>query len=192
MTLTLASGSPRRRLLLGQLGYALRVAPADIDETPRPGEGPVDFALRMAREKAAAGAHPGLVLAADTVVHLDGHILGKPADAAEARAMLRMLSGRAHEVTTGVCVQDGDRRWVDAVTTEVTFRPLSEAEVSGYVATGEPFDKAGGYGIQGIGGFLVSHIRGSYTNVVGLPLAEVLDALADFGLPGPFASPEPP
>lgn len=194
MTLVLASASPRRRAMLEPLGYRLRVAPAEIDETPRPGEEPVAFALRMATEKAeAAPADPeAVVLAADTVVHLDGQIFGKPRDSQDAERMLTALSGREHAVTTAFCLRCGPARRARAVTTRVRFRALSPAEIRGYVATGEVFDKAGAYGIQGIGGFLVEGIVGSYSNVVGLPLAELLDELALLGFAAPFTPETPP
>ena len=184
MTLTLASASPRRRMMLEPLGYTLDVRPADIDETPLPGEVPEVYALRVAQEKVASAPSPAL--AADTVVHLDGEIFGKPADAAHAARMLRALSGREHLVTSAFALRVGDALITRAVTTKVRFRALSDAEISGYVATGEPMDKAGAYGIQGVGGFLVATIDGSYSNVVGLPLAELLDELTRLGLPAPF------
>lgn len=190
MTLTLASASPRRRLLLEQLGYAVDVRPADLDETPREGEDAVNYALRLACEKARGAPEPAL--AADTVVHLEGRLYGKPRDAEEAVAMLRALSGRVHLVTTATCLRAGGVQRLRAVTTRVRFRTLSEGELRGYVATGEPMDKAGAYGIQGVGGFLVESIDGSYSNVVGLPLAEVLEDLTAAGLPLPFASERTP
>ncbi|MED5369436.1 MAG: Maf family protein [Myxococcota bacterium] len=185
--LTLASGSPRRRLLLEQLGYRLRILPADIDETPRAGEDPLAYAERMAHEKALTA--DGLVVAADTVVHRDGAIFHKPEGVEDAVQILLGLSGGVHQVSTGSCVRWGDQQRLRVTTTRVRFRSLTEQEVRGYVATGEPMDKAGAYGIQGIGGFLVSSIEGSYSNVVGLPLAEVLSDLASLGAPAPF-SPE--
>ena len=181
--ITLASGSPRRRELLERVGYTLRVAPADIDETPLPGEDPVDYARRLAREKAGPGerADEGVVVAADTVVHRGGDIFHKPTDAADAVRILTALSDSEHFVTTGVCVRRGDEARVRAVTTTVRFAPLSPALIQSYVATGEPMDKAGAYGIQGIGAVLVRSISGSYTNVVGLPLAEVVEDLIALG-----------
>ncbi|MCK6525162.1 Maf family protein [Myxococcota bacterium] len=185
MTLTLASASPRRRQMLESLGYVLSVRPSDIDETPRPGEEPAAYAQRLAREKVAGAPSPAV--AADTVVHLDGKIFGKPVDAEDAARMLGALSGREHLVTSAFALRVGDAVTTRAVTTLVRFRALSEAEIRGYVATGEPMDKAGAYGIQGVGGFLVKSIDGSYSNVVGLPLAELLDELARHGLPAPFS-----
>lgn len=189
MMLVLASASPRRRAMLTPLGYPMRVAPAEIDETPWPHEAPVDFALRMAVEKAmAVPVQAGeTVLAADTVVHLAGTIFGKPRDNEDAERMLSVLSDREHEVTTAFCLLHSGLRRARAVSTRVRFRALSAGEVAGYVATGEPLDKAGAYGIQGVGGMLVLSIQGSYSNVVGLPLAELFEELAALGWPPPFS-----
>lgn len=185
--IVLASGSPRRRRLLEELGYALDVRPPGIDEALRPGEGPVEYARRLAQEKALACAEgERIVVAADTVVHGGGRVFDKPVDAPDAVRILLALSGQVHTVTTGTCVRRGSDLRVRATSTRVRFRHLSEGEVRGYVATGEPLDKAGAYGIQGVGGFLVAAIEGSYSNVVGLPLAEVLDDLAALGAPAPF------
>ncbi len=179
----LASASPRRRALLASAGLRPEVRPADVDETPRAAEAPVAYALRVALDKAAAvhvdGGPP--VLAADTVVALDGACLGKGSDPDEARRMLRALSGRSHAVHTAVVVR-AEVVHCDVVTTEVRFRRLGEAEIERYVATGEPRDKAGAYGIQGEGGALVASVRGSYSNVVGLPLEETLRLLALVGV----------
>lgn len=178
--LILASGSPRRRDFLAELGIAFEVRVTDIDETPLSGEQPVDFVARLAREKAQAVDLPGAwVLAADTVVAVDGEILGKPGDAEEASAMLMRLSGRWHEVWTGfsLCRQATGELYTQTVRTRVRFLELTPELCRAYVRTGEPLDKAGAYGIQGKGCFLVSEISGSYTNVVGLPMAEVLEAL---------------
>jgi septum formation protein len=165
----------------------LTVRPADVDERPLPGEAAEAMAVRLARAKAAAISTqldgPSIVVAADTLVVRDGVILGKPTDAADAAEMLRSLSGRSHQVVTGFAVSGTRPTLARAVTTTVTFRPLSEAVIADYVATGEPLDKAGAYGIQGIGAMLVVAIEGSYTNVVGLPLVEVLDAIAEQGGP---------
>lgn len=184
--ITLASGSPRRRVLLEQLGYALAIRPTHIDETPAPGELPLDYALRMARDKALACPATGLVIAADTVVHDALAIFHKPTDPDDAERILAALSGRSHTVTTGTCVRRGAETRARTTSTRVWFRELSAREIRGYVATGEPLDKAGAYGIQGIGGFLVARIEGSYSNVVGLPLAEILSDVAALGGPGPF------
>ena len=182
MTFTLASASPRRRHLLAQVGLEPEVAPSHVDETPRPDEAPRAYALRVATDKARACARAGLVLAADTVVDLDDQIMGKADSEAEARAMLARLSGRTHRVHTAVVLRDaaGEVQG-EVVSTEVRFRALLEAEIARYVATGEPMDKAGAYGIQGAGGALVAWLSGSYTNVVGLPLEETLALLARGG-----------
>jgi septum formation protein len=187
--LVLASGSPRRRAFLEQLGLAFTVTPAELDERVLPGELPAAYVERLAREKAqaVAGRHPGArVLAADTTVVLEDEILGKPADAAEALSMLRGLCGRTHRVLTGVALA-GEALRARVVETRVVFREASEAELSWYVATGEPLDKAGAYGLQGIGGFLVRRIEGSHSNVIGLPLAETLELLAAEGIALPWS-----
>lgn len=159
----------------------------DVDETARPGEAAHALVARLARTKAAAGAAAGdgrdeIVLAADTVVVLDGRSLGKPKDRADATATLRALSGRTHEVVTGVAVVRGAVSAVTRVTTRVTFRPLTEGEIAWYVSTGEADDKAGAYGLQGAGAVLVDRIEGSDTNVIGLPLAETVALLREVGL----------
>ncbi|MFE8597021.1 Maf family protein [Archangium violaceum] len=194
--LVLASASPRRRELLGQLGLAFDVSAADIDETPHQGEAATAYVLRLAREKArtVATRTPGAwVLAADTTVVLGDELLGKPHDAAEVRDMMRRLSGRTHEVQTGVALAGpgGEHPCEHAmvVRTRVTFRPLSEGEIAWYASTGESLDKAGGYAIQGKGGFLVAGIEGSPTNVIGLPLGETLELLARAGVPLPWSKP---
>jgi septum formation protein len=178
--ITLASGSPRRKALLEPL-YRLVVAPVGIDESPRSGEPAVEYALRMAREKCVGEG--AFVLSADTVVHAGSELFNKPRDPAHAVQMLLALSGRTHRVTTAFALNGQ----AEAVTSTVRFRELTEGEVRGYVATGEPLDKAGAYGIQGIGGFLVASIEGSYSNIVGLPLAEVIAALNRAGAPRPFS-----
>lgn len=183
--LYLASTSPRRRELLAQIGLAFHVLKVDIDESTRPGEAPTDYVGRLAREKAAAGlaqAGEGVVIAADTSVVLDDAILGKPASLDEALAMWARLSGREHRVLTGVAVASRERVEAQVVATRVRFRPLREAELRAYWASGEPCDKAGGYGIQGLGAVFVTGIDGSYSNVVGLPLAEAAALLEGFGL----------
>lgn len=184
--LVLASASPRRRELLAGLGVRFTVRPADIDETPA-GDEPVDhFVARMAREKAAVVAEritAAAVLAADTIVVCDGRPLGKPRDRVEGLAMLARLSGRWHSVLSAVCLAvDGVRREV-LTKTDVRFRILASGEAEGYWATGEPLDKAGAYAIQGIGGCMVKELRGSYSGVVGLPLAETLGLLRGAGIP---------
>lgn len=180
-SLVLASASPRRRALLEQLGIPLRVDPPHLDERVLPGEAPGAYVLRLAREKARAvhARHPGAtVLAADTSVVLDGVVLGKPATTDEALDMLRALSGHTHDVMTAVAVADAGE---ELVTAAVTFTAASEAALRWYVSTGEPMDKAGGYAVQGIGGFLVERIDGSHSAVVGLPLVETLALLRRAG-----------
>jgi nucleoside triphosphate pyrophosphatase len=174
--LVLASGSPRRRELLAQLGLTFRVVTPDVDETPLPGERPLALVRRLAVAKAAA-VDGDPVLAADTTVEVDGEILGKPLDVDDARRMLRRLSGRAHKVHTGVAVRAGAEVAVEVVTTIVTFVALQPAVIEWYVGTGEPLDKAGAYAIQGHGGIFVEHLRGSTSNVVGLPLTTVAGLL---------------
>ena len=188
MTLTLASRSPRRRELLSQLGLALAVAPADTDETPRGGEDAAAYVLRVAREKAAAVTGE-TVLAADTAVVLDAEILGKPRDGEDARRMLRALSGRAHRVLTGVCGRRGGREESLVAASEVLMVPLDAARIDWYLATGEPLDKAGAYAVQGAGGAFVAEVRGSISNVVGLPLVETLALLARLGFSLPWGRP---
>ncbi len=173
--LVLASGSPRRSDLLAKLGVSFEVRSADIDETPIAGESPDALLRRLAEQKAravwAALDVPCVVLGADTIVVLDGEILGKPTDASEARQMLRSLSGRSHEASTGVAVVDVDGvAAVEVSTTVVTMHPISESDIDWYLATGEPFDKAGSYALQGHGGVFVEKIDGNMASVIGLPL----------------------
>ena len=183
MRLILASGSPRRRALLEAAGFDFEVEESGVEEALRAGEPAEAFAQRVAREKAlrVAASRPteSLILGADTVVVLDGEILGKPADAAQARRMLRRLSGRTHQVHTAVCLVSAPQSVVAETleTTLVTFRDLDEREIRDYIASGEPFDKAGGYGIQGEASKFVSGLEGSYSNVVGLPLERVAEML---------------
>jgi septum formation protein len=192
--LILASGSPRRREMLARLGIAHRAVATEIDETRRPGEPPDAYAARLAREKAAAcPAQAGdVILAADTIVVVDDAVLGKPADPTEARAMIERLAGRTHRVMTAYCVEPAGPTAV--VTTEVDVDALSACEIAAYVAGGEWRGKAGGYAIQGAFAYAVRAVRGSYTNVVGLPLAEVVrdlvaaGALPDFP-PGAIGAP---
>lgn len=186
--LVLASASPRRRELLAQAGFQFTVAPASIPEDLRPGENPVAYVTRLAREKAQAvfarlGAEQqrqGVVLGADTtVVAPSGEILGKPADAADAARMLRLLAGATHEVITGIAVVSRGRVETAAEVTHVTMLTVSDEEIAAYVSTGEPMDKAGGYAIQGYAARWIPRIQGCYFNVVGLPLALVCGMLSD-------------
>lgn len=183
--LILASASPRRQELLRAVGIPFTVEPADIDESPIVGESPRACAERLAREKADAihRVRPSdLVLGADTVVAFDGQILGKPQDAQDAARMLRALSGRTHEVITGVCVVvPGMAPHVRSETTRVTMREVTESEIRDYVGTGEPMDKAGAYAIQGGAGRWITQVDGDYENVVGLPVGLVKRMLAGAG-----------
>ena len=186
MTLVLGSGSPRRKELLAQIGVvADDIRPPDIDETPLKAELPRPYCARMAREKAlAVVATPDeIVLCADTTVALGRRILGKPDDATEAERFLRALSGRRHRVITAVAVKKGESLWERDVVTSVKMKRLSEAEIAGYIATGDWQGKAGGYGIQGPAGALIPWIEGSFTAVVGLPLAETAGLLQAAGYP---------
>jgi septum formation protein len=195
-TLVLASGSPRRRELLASLGVPFVVRPPGTDETPRAQEIPESLVLRLALDKARQAAGPGEVaLGADTIVAVDDRPLGKPGDPGEARAMLELLSGRAHEVWTGVALVDrrrGRRESARAVRTEVRFRPLTGEEIDAYVASGEPLDRAGAYAIQGGAAGFVQALDGSWSNVVGLPLEELAALLAELGLRAAVPVPDPP
>lgn len=194
--LILASASPRRRQLLQQLGLEFEVRPQSCRETSR-AQNPADYVLEIALQKARAAqaqARPeDLILAADTAVCLGDRVLGKPADAQDARRMLALLSGRTHLVRTGLCLLKGGQSWRCQRHTAVTFRPLSAGLIDWYVSTGEPLDKAGAYGIQGKGALLVEKIEGDFYNVVGLPLAPLAQMLRQAGLPvfGPSDPPEP-
>jgi len=171
--LILASASPRRRILLEQIGLVFDVVPANVDETVRPGESPSSYVQRLAVSKAKAAFQPGtVVLGADTTVAVEDEILGKPCGLTEGVAMLQRLSGRAHEVLTAVAAYDGEQLESRVVTTVVHFRNISADEAQMYWHTGEPADKAGGYGIQGIGGIFAERLEGSYSAVVGLPLEQ--------------------
>ena len=187
--LYLASGSPRRRELLGQIGVPFTTLPTVIDETPLSNEPAVDYVRRLACAKAQVGlaslAAPGaaVVLGADTSVVLDGRILGKPQDRADALSMLAALSGQTHEVLTAVALANSQRCEVRVVSSQVSFRTLSAAEIEAYWASGEPQDKAGSYAIQGLGAVFVADLHGSFSAVVGLPLCETAALLADFGIP---------
>jgi septum formation protein len=186
--LILASASPRRYQLLAQLGLEFEIQPADVDESIQPGESPAAYVERVAKLKAsevARRAPDAVALGADTVVVIGGEILGKPRTAEVATQMLTRLSGCAHLVLTGVALA-GAHRASQLVQTKVDFRALSPREINWYVRTGEPMDKAGGYAAQGVGGFLVQAVHGSYSNVVGLPLAETLALLAQAGVGLPW------
>jgi septum formation protein len=178
MRLILASASPRRAELLTSAGFTFDVVPADVDERPHGGESPEAYVIRMAEDKAAAVSprtpdSGRIVLAADTIVVAAGQILGKPADSNDARRMLRLLSGEAHDVHTAVVVQSPDRSRRELATTRVWFVPLDASEIDWYVESGEPQGKAGGYAIQGLAARFIERIDGSWSNVVGLPLATV-------------------
>ncbi len=183
--LILASVSPRRADLLRAAGFTFDVVPVEIDERPLTVEPPRDYVCRLAVAKAAEIARRNSdrpVLAADTTVVVDDLILAKPGDESEATKMLRMLSGGVHEVLTGVALQLGERRVHAVACTQVHFLQMSPAEIAWYVASGEPYDKAGGYAVQGLASRFVERIDGSYSNVVGLPVATVYRLLKDFGL----------
>ncbi len=187
MNIILASQSPRRRELLEQVGITgFQVISPDVDERVEPGLSPAgmveELSLRKARAAADKTGPDGLIIAADTVVALDGAVLGKPRDREDAFAMLSALSGREHRVYTGVSVLRGDRAVTEHEETAVCFRALAPGEIWGYIATGEPMDKAGAYGIQGVGALLVRGIRGDYCNVVGLPVCRLARMLARFGV----------
>ena len=193
LELILASASPRRRELLGRIGLEFAVAPAHVDEAPAPDETAQQAAQRLAQAKAlATPAGPGqVVLAADTLVTIDGVILGKPADQAQAVAMLERLNGREHQVVTGFHLRwpGGQRGGLGL--SNVRFRRLAPAEIAAYVRSGEPMGKAGAYAVQGLGAALVEAVSGSYTNVVGLPLAAVVKLLLELGLIAPNAEERP-
>jgi septum formation protein len=186
--LVLASASPRRQALLAQLGIFFLVDPADVDESAQPRESAKTYVTRLAQKKANAVSvrHPGsVVLGADTTVTLDGELLGKPRDVAEAERMLSRLAGRTHLVLTAVAIE-GPHPAVQTVQTEVTFARFPPEALAFYAASGEPLDKAGAYALQGLGGFLVERISGSHSNVIGLPLVETLELLRAAGVPLPW------
>ncbi len=184
--LILASASPRRKELLKLVGLNFEIKPSNVRETFLKGETPVEHVLRLSEEKALSVSvdNPDVwVLGADTIVIINGEVLGKPAVADEARKMLRKLSGRKHKVITGFCLtrKDTDEMIKNTVESSVVFKEISEGEIDWYVRKKEPYDKAGGYAVQGIGAFFIKEIQGSYTNVVGLPLCEVMEALKKVG-----------
>ena len=189
LPLYLASRSPRRRALLAQLGLHPPLLDAAVDETPWPGETPADYVRRLALAKAGAG-HAALprgtpsavVLGADTSVVVDGTILGKPRDRNEGLAMLARLAGREHQVLSAVALDDGTRRDCRVQSSQVRFRALDADERERYWASGEPADKAGGYAIQGLGAVFITELHGSYSGVMGLPLFETAELLANFGI----------
>ena len=187
--LILASRSPRRRYLLEQAGLSFSVIPSSIDETSVPISSPEIYVRVLSEAKAhnVSERYPEKwVIGADTIVLKDRTILGKPGSRAEARTMLKQLSGQTHEVFTGysICCEEKRRKFSDTVKTKVLFKDLSDQEIEWYIHTGEPFDKAGAYAIQGLGTFLVKRINGSYTNVVGLPVCEVIEFLIKEGVLG--------
>lgn len=189
--IVLASASPRRVELLRNLGLSFRILPSEVDENFEAGQPPEQVVIDLARRKAAAvkdilkaegKGSQAYIIAADTIVVLDQEILGKPTDEADARQMLSRLSGRAHQVYTGVCLLWPEGEEAQAEVSDVVFRPLAEAEINCYVATGEPMDKAGAYAVQGIGAFLVERIEGAVTNIVGLPVVKTMHMLRAAGL----------
>ena len=194
LSLILASGSPRRREFFTRMGWNFTVVKPGTEERVHPGETPEQYVRRNAEEKAADAialsgiADRAVAVAADTIVVQDGRILEKPKDPADAHRMLRELSGRTHQVMTGLCIRTADAMYSRTVVTDVEFKPLTDAEIDAYIRTGEPMDKAGAYAIQGLAAYMIRNVRGSYTNVVGLPLAETVEALAPFGFtPNPAA-----
>ena len=180
--IVLASGSPRRGEILANAGIPfVRNVPSNIDETPMPAEAPRDYVVRLASEKARAvtASQGQIVLGADTAVVIEGEILGKPSGAGDAARMLRLLSGRMHEVITGICLRTPSRQVEDAAVTRVWFAALSSAEIDAYAGSGEPLDKAGAYGIQGLASKFITRIDGCYFNVMGLPIALVYARLRE-------------
>lgn len=188
VNIVLASSSPRRRELLESVGLEFQICTPEVDESYNGNESPEDFALRLSIEKALSVARrcekDSVVIGADTVVVVEGEILGKPLDENEAKVMLNKISGRDHEVLTAFSLASTRLEIIhsEIVKTSVHVKNLAASEIEGYIMTGEPMDKAGAYGIQGIGAFMIKGIRGSYTNVVGLPLVELLEALKSQGL----------
>ncbi|MCB0991466.1 MAG: septum formation protein Maf [Acidimicrobiales bacterium] len=181
--LVLASGSARRAELLASAGLQYQLRPADIDETPIEGEAPVDYVKRLATTKALAVARPGeLVVGADTSVVIDATILGKPSDAGDAAAMLELLSGRSHEVLTGMALVLDDVVTAHVERTVVRMTDVTREQIDWYVSTGEPMDKAGSYAIQGGAACFVETIEGSVTNVIGLPLTQLIDLIVGLGI----------
>jgi septum formation protein len=187
MTFILASQSPRRRELLASVGFDFDVIPSDVPEVHQQGESPEEYVARLSRDKAAkvAAKYPGSwIIAADTTVLLGDQLLEKPFDASDAARMLGLIAGKTHIVYSGVTLQNDSRNWRETrvAESEVRMLPLDEREIAWYVATGEPLDKAGAYAVQGIGGLFIDSIHGSYTNVVGLPLALLFQMLRRAGI----------
>lgn len=185
--LILASGSPRRRELLDKFGIDYEILPAQGEESAPPELTPGERVKALAAQKAEETAHrvndpTAVILAADTLVELDGEVLGKPGASERARAMLRALSGREHRVWSGVCIREGERILAESECTAVRFRTLSDAEIEAYIATGEPLDKAGAYGYQGLASLFVERIEGDFFNVMGLPVCRVGQMLREFGI----------
>jgi septum formation protein len=185
MQIILASGSPRRKDLFSQLGLDFTVTIPHVDEKTRQGEHPEDFCHRVSMDKAACASQEypdALIIAADTIVVIDGKILGKPRDDKEARAYLMLLEDRTHEVYTGYTIMYKGENKTKVIRTRVHFRAMSAEEIQWYIATGEPLDKAGAYAVQGIGSIFVDRLEGSYTNVIGLPLSDLYYDLKGFGI----------
>ncbi len=189
MELILASGSPRRHEMISGLGLSFTICIPDVDESSLEKELPLDYVKRIASKKAEAvfsdlneENENLLILSADTIVVLGEQILGKPKDAEDAKKTLKMLSGKTHEVITSFCVKSAEKEIVTSISTKVQFAEISDAEIEAYVSTGEPMDKAGSYAIQGGAAYMVRKIDGSYSNVVGLPLCEVIETLKEFGV----------
>lgn len=185
--LILASGSPRRRELLDKFGIDYEILPAQGEESAPPELTPGERVKALAAQKAEETAHrvndpTAVILAADTLVELDGEVLGKPGAGERARAMLRALSGREHRVWSGVCIREGERILAESECTAVRFRALSDAEIEAYIATGEPLDKAGAYGYQGLASLFVERIEGDFFNVMGLPVCRMGQMLREFGI----------
>ncbi|HOM28729.1 MAG TPA: Maf family protein [Deltaproteobacteria bacterium] len=185
MQIILSSGSPRRRELLTLLGVPFQVVVPEVPETPRADEAPRRFCSRVALEKAmsASARHPGaVVIGADTIVVKDGAILGKPVDEHQAREFLSLLQGDVHDVYTGYAIVGHRRSIRRVVRSRVRFKPMTSRNIDWYIQTGEPMDKAGAYAAQGIGSLFIESVSGSYTNVIGLPMAELIEDLASFGI----------
>lgn len=195
-TILLASNSPRRYEILSNLGYSVQTCAANIDETPHPNESAKDYVLRLAIEKNRSvrtqlSGSPQTIISADTSVVLNDQILGKPHSPEHATQMLQALSGKTHQVLTAVCVSHNGQEFAQVQTNQVQFKSLSNAEIAAYIATGEPTDKAGAYGIQGIGGIFVVNLSGSFTGVMGLPVFETIQLLQRCGVATPPFSGSP-